>query len=45
MTGELVGQGNPLEQFVLLAKNTKGAAAVENIRQALEVRESLNSAY
>jgi len=36
MTGELVGQGNPLEQFVLLAKNTKGAAAVENIRQALE---------
>ena len=29
--------GNPLEQFVLLAKNAKGAAAVELIKQALEV--------
>lgn len=27
---------NPLEQFVLLAKNVKGAAAVELIKQALE---------
>ena len=31
------GSGNPLEQFVLLAKNAKGAAAVELIKQALEV--------
>jgi len=30
------GSGNPLEQFVLLAKNAKGAAAVELIKQALE---------
>ena len=29
-------QGNPLEQFVLLAKTAKGAAAVELIKQALE---------
>jgi len=28
--------GNPLEQFVLLAKNARGAAAVELIKQALE---------
>lgn len=28
---------NPLEQFVLLAKTAKGAAAVELIKQALEV--------
>jgi len=28
--------GNPLEQFVLLAKTAKGAAAVELIKQALE---------
>ena len=27
---------NPLEQFVLLAKNARGAAAVELIKQALE---------
>lgn len=27
---------NPLEQFVLLAKSAKGAAAVELIKQALE---------
>ena len=27
---------NPLEQFVLLAKGAKGAAAVELIKQALE---------
>ena len=27
---------NPLEQFVLLAKNAKGAAAVELVKQALE---------
>ena len=32
-----VGSGNPLEQFVLLAKNVKGAAAVELVKQALEV--------
>jgi len=32
--GEKVG--NPLEQFVLLAKTAKGAAAVELIKQALE---------
>ena len=35
--GEKVSQGNPLEQFVLLAKNAKGAATVELIKQALEV--------
>jgi len=28
--------GNPLEQFVLLAKNAKGAAALELVKQALE---------
>ena len=28
---------NPLEQFVLLAKTAKGTAAVELIKQALEV--------
>lgn len=28
--------GNPLEQFVLLSKSAKGAAAVELIKQALE---------
>jgi len=36
---ELLGAGsgsNPLEQFVLLAKNARGAAAVELIKQALE---------
>jgi len=27
---------NPLEQFVLLAKTAKGAAAVELVKQALE---------
>lgn len=27
---------NPLEQFVLLAKSARGAAAVELIKQALE---------
>lgn len=27
---------NPLEQFVLLAKSAKGAAAVELVKQALE---------
>ena len=27
---------NPLEQFMLLAKTAKGAAAVELIKQALE---------
>ena len=27
---------NPLEQFVLLAKNARGAGAVELIKQALE---------
>ena len=27
---------NPLEQFVLLAKNTRGAAAVELVKQVLE---------
>jgi len=31
-----VGSGNPLEQFVLLAKNARGAAAVELVKQALE---------
>lgn len=28
--------GNPLEQFVLLSKTAKGAAAVELIKQVLE---------
>ena len=27
---------NPLEQYVLLAKTFKGAAAVENVKKALE---------
>ena len=27
---------NPLEQFVLLAKTAKGAAAIELVKQALE---------
>ena len=36
------GSGNPLEQFVLLAKNAKGAAAVELIKQALEVKVVLD---
>ena len=35
---------NPLEQFVLLAKNAKGAAAVELIKQALEAPEPADSA-
>lgn len=34
--GEQSIAANPLEQFVLLAKNAKGAAAVELIKQALE---------
>ena len=34
--GEQSTTVNPLEQFVLLAKNAKGAAAVELIKQALE---------
>jgi len=34
--GEKVNTGNPLEQFVLLAKNAKGAAALELVKQALE---------
>jgi len=33
---EKVNTGNPLEQFVLLAKNAKGAAALELVKQALE---------
>jgi len=33
---EKVNTGNPLEQFVLLAKNAKGAAAVELVKQVLE---------
>lgn len=33
---EKLQSGNPLEQFVLLAKNAKGAAAVELVKQALE---------
>lgn len=28
--------GNPIEQFLILSKNTKGAAAVELIKQVLE---------
>lgn len=34
--GEKIAQSNPLEQFTLLAKNAKGAAAVELVKQALE---------
>lgn len=34
--GDKLQSGNPLEQFVLLAKNAKGAAAVELVKQALE---------
>lgn len=34
--GEKIAQANPLEQFTLLAKNAKGAAAVELVKQALE---------
>jgi len=33
---EKVSSTNPLEQFVLLAKSAKGAAAVELVKQALE---------
>jgi len=33
-----IQSGNPLEQFVLLAKNAKGAAAVELVKQALEAQ-------
>ena len=36
MADSSVTSVNPLEQFVLLAKNAKGAAAVELIKQALE---------
>ena len=35
---------NPLEQFVLLAKTAKGAAAVELVKQALEVGNNGNVA-
>lgn len=31
-----VSTNNPLEQFVLLAKKTKGAACIELIKQVLE---------
>lgn len=31
-----VSSSNPLEQFVLLAKSAKGAAAIELIKQVLE---------
>ena len=31
-------QSNPLEQFVLLAKTAKGAAAVELVKQAVEAQ-------
>ena len=34
--GDKVPGVNPLEQFVLLAKNAKGAAAVELVKQVLE---------
>eukprot|EP00088_Acartia_fossae_P000399 TRINITY_DN10164_c0_g1_i2.p1 TRINITY_DN10164_c0_g1~~TRINITY_DN10164_c0_g1_i2.p1 ORF type:complete len:277 (-),score=53.20 TRINITY_DN10164_c0_g1_i2:523-1353(-) len=34
--GTGVAAGSPLEQFVILAKNAKGAAAVELIKQVLE---------
>lgn len=30
------GSSNPLEQFVILAKTAKGAAAVELVKQVLE---------
>ncbi len=33
---EVTSKQNPLEQFVLLAKTAKGAAAVELVKQALE---------
>ena len=38
MTAETkpVNPANPSEQFVLLAKSAKGAAAVELVKQALE---------
>ena len=36
MGDQSVSSVNPLEQFVLLSKNAKGAAAVELIKQALE---------
>ena len=39
--GNLVG--NPLEQFILLAKSAKGAAAVELVKQALEVDAQMDS--
>ena len=36
MINEKTSSVNPLEQFVLLAKNTKGLATVELTKQALE---------
>merc|ERR1712116_87278 len=36
MTEKVISPTSPLEQFVLLAKSAKGAAAVELVKQALE---------
>jgi len=36
MTEKVISSTSPLEQFVLLAKSAKGAAAVELVKQALE---------
>lgn len=36
MSETKASSSNPLEQFVLLAKSAKGAAAVELVKQALE---------
>ena len=36
MTADKPASANPLEQFVLLAKSARGAAAVELVKQVLE---------
>jgi len=36
MTEKVISSTSPLEQFVLLAKSAKGAAAVELVKQASE---------
>lgn len=37
--GEKPSQTNPMEQYILLAKQAKGAAAVQLVKQVLEAPE------
>lgn len=37
--GEKSSQANPMEQYLILAKGAKGAAAVQLVRQVLEAPE------